>query len=141
MNVGKASRHFDRGLSCLQVGCHAIELNDCMLLGVGENEFQLAGQLGVNEVCVGVVEWAVNHQCRQRCFWLDFSRLPSRPRIRSLITRESVEQDQPLVSRMGGEFLRLAGETCEILSFSEKGTKKAVVPEEAGVCHGIHRFR
>jgi hypothetical protein len=141
MNVGKASRHFDRGLSCLQVGCHAIELNDFMLLGVGEDEFQLAGQLGVNEVCVGVVEWAVNHQCSQGCFWLDFSRLPSRPQIRSLVTCESVEQDQPLVSRVGGEFLRLALETCEILSFSEKGTKKAVVPEEAGVCHGIHGFR
>jgi hypothetical protein len=48
---------------------------------------------------------------------------------------------RPLVSRLGREFLSLARQTCEILSFSEKGTKKAVVPEEAGFCVGIQDFR
>lgn len=44
---------------------------------------------------------------------------------------------QPVVV---ADFLRLAGETCEILSFSEKGTKKTVVPEGKGFCLGIRGF-
>ena len=56
-------------------------------------------------------------------------------------TCESVEQDEYRRPMLVAKFLVLARHACEILSFSEKGTKKTVISTGAGICPGIHGFR